>query len=299
VVDEAGCVTLDGTQALAFARARNLQYLSEDGTWDTDPTGDLGRIERQQVFIRRMFDRVAGSVSLTDVGSLRRLLDVAIDNVTIDRDLEVTKAVNVARQFGTFEGESIVTHTLPVEGYTTAGGASVLRVDPIGAMGVLNSFRDEPVTDVDPSMVTVEVQNASGVAGQAAEAADDLEAAGFEVSGRGNADHTDERTTVRHAPGAEPAARTVARHLDGGALLVEDPTLEAGAVVLETGADYGGVRPEPLAADDPAIEVPVADDGDGEGPDAGSSTEDGPGEPTTTTTVGVAPGEPPAGVACG
>jgi hypothetical protein len=254
-----------------------------------------------------MFDRVAGSVSLTDVGSVRRLLDVAIDNVTIDRDLEVTKAVNVARQFGTFEGESIVTHTLPVEGYTTAGGASVLRVDPIGAMGVLNSFRDEPVTDIDPSWVSVSVENGSGVEGQAGEAATALEAAGFEVSSRGNAERRYEDTTVRFAPLGEPAARAVARWVEGGALLVEDASLEPGTVVLETGTDFTGLRSEPLAADDPTIVVPGADAdadvdaGDGDGADryGGSSSGDGPAEPTTTTTVGVAPGEPPAGVACG
>ena len=42
-VDHPGCVTLDGFSALAFARARNLEYM-QDGVWQSDGTGDLGRI---------------------------------------------------------------------------------------------------------------------------------------------------------------------------------------------------------------------------------------------------------------
>lgn len=298
LIEEPGCVTLDGDQALAFARARHLQYQNDSGGWSTDPTGDLGRIERQQVFIRRMFDKVAGSISLTDVRAMGDLLDVAIEQVTIDRELEVTKAINVARQFGTFEGESIVTHSLPVERFFTDGGADVLRVDEVGAMSVLNAFRDEPRLDVSPSMVTLDVENGSGVSGQADEAATALRAFGFEVDGVGDAGTSYDETTVRYAPGLEPGARAVARHLEGGARLVEDPLLPAGSVVLDTGSDFTGVRTDAMPADDPAIravapEDTLPDDTGRSGGSDGSDQVEG-----TTTTVGVSPGEPPEGVTC-
>ena len=304
-VDAPGCVTLDGEQALAFARARHLEYM-DDGVWRSDPTGDLGRISRQQLFMRRMFDRVVSEVSFTDVGSLNSLLDVAIDYVTIDRNLELGRAMTVAQQFGTFEGESIVTHALPVEGYTTAGGASVLRYDPIEALPILNTFRDQPQLDLDPELVTVQVSNGSGAPMQATETGEGLEPIGFTVEIAADATETWDRTTVRFAPGAELAARSVARYVTGGADLVEDPTLAEGAVVLVTGLDFTTVATQPLAADDPSIVVVTTTTTVDDGSTDDGTTDDGSGATTTTTavpettttTVGVTPGEPPPGVEC-
>ncbi len=42
----------------SFARSRELQYNDTDsGEWKSDGTGDLGRITRQQIFIRKVIDR--------------------------------------------------------------------------------------------------------------------------------------------------------------------------------------------------------------------------------------------------
>ena len=57
-VPEAGCYTFDGDHALAYVRSRKMQsYTDEDG-WVTDGTSDLGRISRQQDFLRRTVDRL-------------------------------------------------------------------------------------------------------------------------------------------------------------------------------------------------------------------------------------------------
>ena len=74
-----GCVRLDGDQALAFVRSRHYQYY-ENGKWRTDPTGDLGRIERQQDFIRRAI-REALSKGLLNPNRLLKLVNVAIEPV--------------------------------------------------------------------------------------------------------------------------------------------------------------------------------------------------------------------------
>src|SRR5205085_5108967 len=44
----AGCNHLDGAAALAYVRARHVQYEDSDGRMHVEPTGDLGRIGRQQ-----------------------------------------------------------------------------------------------------------------------------------------------------------------------------------------------------------------------------------------------------------
>ena len=51
-----GCVSVNGTQGLAFVRSRHYEELV-DGKWVTDPSGDFGRINRQQDFIRRMLKK--------------------------------------------------------------------------------------------------------------------------------------------------------------------------------------------------------------------------------------------------
>ena len=59
-VNETGCVKLDGLQALQYARSRHLET-KINGRWREDPTGDLGRISRQQDFIRRAIAEGRGS----------------------------------------------------------------------------------------------------------------------------------------------------------------------------------------------------------------------------------------------
>ena len=48
-----GCQLLNGTQALAVARARHYEYYA-NGYWQYDGTSDFGRIQRQDVFLRSL-----------------------------------------------------------------------------------------------------------------------------------------------------------------------------------------------------------------------------------------------------
>ena len=53
----AGCHNLSGEEALAYVRSRYYQYQTADGEWHSDPTSDLGRIHRQQYFMRSLAQR--------------------------------------------------------------------------------------------------------------------------------------------------------------------------------------------------------------------------------------------------
>ncbi len=64
IVEEAGCFTFSGEHALAYVRSRKMEYLTEDGRWERDGTSDLGRISRQQDFIRRVGDELLSNVLL-------------------------------------------------------------------------------------------------------------------------------------------------------------------------------------------------------------------------------------------
>ncbi len=51
-----GCQVLDGAQALSLSRSRYFQYYA-DGQWNSDPTSDIGRIERQNLIIEAALDK--------------------------------------------------------------------------------------------------------------------------------------------------------------------------------------------------------------------------------------------------
>lgn len=244
-----GCVTLDPDQALAFARSRHYEYRTEDG-WETDPSGDHGRITRQQAFIFRALDQ-AKDRGITNPVTLNRLIDVALDNVGVDASLSDGDILGLARRFRSIGPSSITTLRLPVE-EDVVGEAFVLRLVTGEAQDELNVFRGLPPGTVAPESVTVSVLNGSGTEHQAADAADELEDRGFVVGEVGDADAPAERTEVRHAPDQRAAAALLARYLAGGADVVADASLPTGAVVLTTGGDFSGLltTPAPPSADE-------------------------------------------------
>lgn len=60
-IQQSGPVQLNGEQSLAYVRSRHYTEIKEDGKPHEDPTADLGRITRQQTFLRTVMAKVAGS----------------------------------------------------------------------------------------------------------------------------------------------------------------------------------------------------------------------------------------------
>jgi LCP family protein required for cell wall assembly len=90
----AGCRELDGDAALALVRSRHYQYL-EGGRWRSDPTGDLGRISRQQAFLVSV---LGDAVDSRDPRTVVKLLDAAADHVRIDGALSTDELVGLGRK---------------------------------------------------------------------------------------------------------------------------------------------------------------------------------------------------------
>ena len=282
-VKEAGCVNLDGESALAFARSRHLQYY-EKGRWHDDPTADLGRISRQQYFVRKVIDKAANKASSLDVLGTKDLLQAGVKNLTIDSNFSFDTMLSLAREFKAFTGDQMVTHTLPVTPYTTAGGAAVLRLDQSGAQSVFDLFSGKGTSNLTPAEVTLSVRNSGGVTGAGAKAQGQLASLGFVVTGADSGPALS-RTKLEYASGSQDQANLVARHVKGGAGMSEDPTLAAGTVRLVIGKDFAGI------VDDSGAVVGTAG--------AGGKTTSTTASSTTTDSVGVVPGQPPDGVSCG
>jgi LCP family protein required for cell wall assembly len=311
-----GCTNLNGYGALAFARARHLEYF-EDGGFTYDGTGDLGRISRQQLFLRKVIDR-AKEKGIRNPLTLKRLVDVGTANVTIDDELSITDLIALGRRFQAFDSDALVTYTLPTSPRTTSGGAAVVEIDRAEAEPMLALFRnvstdedgdgdsddptDPPTSSIpaetipSPSSVELAVLNSSGREGAAVDVADDLVAAGFKVPHWGNGEEMDHareaHSTVRYGSGGAPAALAVAARVEGGADVVADAGLEPGEVVLFIGDDFT------------AVSSAASPSGQPDGTAGGSTATTAP--TTTATTVppsskivGMIPGETPSDRTCG
>jgi len=125
-IESAGCARLDGTDALALVRSRNYEKLV-NGRWTVDPTGDLGRIERQQDFIRRMMAKVVSS-GLRNPLRLNRLVNVGTRDLTLDRAMSSGDLLKLARRFRSLDPSTVDMVTLPTRG-ANVGGASVLLLN--------------------------------------------------------------------------------------------------------------------------------------------------------------------------
>lgn len=304
-----GCTTLDGDGALAFARARHLEYFSH-GTFAYDGTGDLGRISRQQLFIRRLIDR-AKSKGIRNPLTLKGFVDAAISAVRIDKGLSVGDLVSLARRFSNFDSSSLVSYTLPTSPRVTKGGADVLDLSVVKAQPILDLFRApgdakagrETASTVPAADVKLSVLNSSGRQGLAVTVADDLVAHGFSVDHWGNGAElrhpSEAHTTIRYAPGTDAEAVLLAAKVDGGVVLAKDPSLHD-AVVLYLGADYTsfGHGGGPITAASTTT-------GGASGSTTTAPTTPHGSSATTTTTVpaspvvGMVPGDPPPGRSCG
>jgi LCP family protein required for cell wall assembly len=286
-ITEAGCTTLDGEQALGFARARHLQYKDAKGKWRSDPTGDLGRITRQQLFMRKIIDRSAAKATSLDLRGTNDLINAAVSNITVDTSFGLDTMLALSREFKAFSGEQMVTHALPTTPFVTNGGADVLRLDETAAAPIVALFKGADATpQVNPADVTLSVRNSSGVNGAAAKAEGQYRTLGFTVSATDTGATRTATTQVRYGSGAEAQAALVAQHVKGGAETQADSSMADGEVRLVLGTDFGGV------VDDAGKSVVSA-------PKGTASTTTTVDPETITTDIGITPGEAPPGVSCG
>jgi LCP family protein required for cell wall assembly len=258
-VPNAGCVKLDGDQALAYARSRHYQYF-ESGRWRTDPTGDLGRITRQQNFVRRMLKQ-AISQGLRNPIKANAMVGTATKYVKIDTTLSTADIRRLAGNFKSLAPEAVDMLSLPVVDRTIkATGAAVLDLEQPAAQQMIDKFNGvNQVTTpggalpkVIPGTIRVRVLNGTGQGGQANKAALGLQSAGFSVSDKGDAPTFQyDRSVVRYGTGQKDKALVLQAYVDGGATIVEDSKLQGGDLQLITGSTFVGIK-NPAAAPSPS-----------------------------------------------
>jgi polyisoprenyl-teichoic acid--peptidoglycan teichoic acid transferase len=247
-IAKAGCIHLDGDQALAYVRSRFHEQLI-DGKWQADPTSDLGRIQRQQYFLRTLAQQTLRTATRSPWRA-NSIADTLVRNLERDPDLGLGPLRKLARAFD--DAANVQTVTLPTN-RQFIDGQDALVLDDAKAAPLFARLRSDNKEErpkapegVDPGDVRITVENGSGRAGLAGGALDDLRDLGFAVEPpAANADRSDyAETEVRYAPGAEDKGKLVRASLNAPGRLVElDEGASGGAdVVLVLGRDYRGVR---------------------------------------------------------
>jgi LCP family protein required for cell wall assembly len=266
----AACYQLDGATALQWVRARSLEIEDPDGTYDPvdgkrwkpyDSTADIGRIERQQDFVRKL-GRIAVDRALDDPTIVPDLVDALMPNLHADATFDRPAFNELVRAFLGLAsgGAGLGFETLPYDGPAQRGGGqSVLLVKQPEADTVFARLRGEVVLPpeappeqvpveraaVRPGDVRVQVLNGSGVNGAAGDADQALSNLGFVSGGVANYGGGKlARSEIHYRPGDEAKAKLLAGQV-ADATLIADPALRGSDVLLVIGTSFEGIGAAP------------------------------------------------------
>jgi LCP family protein required for cell wall assembly len=291
VAVNAGCYHLDGYDALQWVRTRHIKFLSPvTGKMTEDARADLGRIQRQQDFIRRLAG-LAVRKSLSNPLTANEIAGNVVSHLKVDTGLtkddifaliDAFRGINPddtsALDFETFQGR-----------LGTAGGQSVLFPQMDQMAPLLDRLRTfdtgAAASSVSPSDVHLRVLNGSDKPGEAKAALTDFEKVGFKGEGSDN----DPRGTVsvgeiRYAKGQEAKAKLVLTYMSPAAKLIQDGSLNGSAadVVVVLGADFNHIA------------VPAGASSGTASPTTSPTTATGSGSTSSATTATTAPATDPA-----
>ena len=107
-VPEPGCFTFTGDHALAYVRSRHYLYMDESGVWKEDPFADIGRISRQQDFVRRVLS--AALDAGLNPGVAHEIVEAVRDYIVVDTNLTPGRMLEIAGILQDFEPGAMSTY---------------------------------------------------------------------------------------------------------------------------------------------------------------------------------------------
>jgi len=262
-VFKAGPQEISGSAAMSFVRQRHGL-----------PAGDLDRIRRQQAFLAGATSKMLSAGTLTSPGKLSNLMSAASRALVLDSGFDL---LSFASQMAGLSSGNVTFETIPTHGAETSTDADALATEPAeieqffakidGKSPSATSARATTSAGVDPSSMTVDVQNAAKINNLASSVSATLVAAGFkagEVSTYPGITSSTVHsvTTIAYPPGAKAAATKVQKALGGKGKLVEDDSVAAGHIAIAAGRDMpapSGLRSPTLTGLAAGAVAPSAD----------------------------------------
>ncbi|WP_169950551.1 LCP family protein [Microbispora sp. H11081] len=245
-----GTYTLDGVNALAYARTR------------ATARSDLDRIDRQQQVVSALLGKALSGGTLANPIKLKGFLDSTFKTLRVDPGLQ-KDLLGMLDQFKAVSTDDVSFATVPLAdvNYQAPTGESAVLWDKAAARDLFRRIdADQPLVKpsakattspsagpassatpsatptaltIPPGRISVKVLNGTSVTGLGAATKARLVEAGFMVpSTPGNTPRRDFATTVvRYPPGREDSARTVAAAIPGSELR-EQPDVNGIEVVV-------------------------------------------------------------------
>jgi len=240
----AGKQVLNGEQALGYVRAR---YTLGDGS-------DIGRIQRQQMFLASVAKKALSGDMLTDPATLYRFLDAVTKSVTTDPGLDLNVMKDLALSLKDITADRIRFVTTPWR-YSLTNPGRVEWVQP-QANRLFRMVAEDRVTGpikggeqrIPKSQIHIVVQNGTGRSGLATAVAAQLEQRGYHILKVGNAAAPYQKTVIKYSPNGATRAPRLYRELQQTTTrLVRGARTRA--LVLVIGADWQGLRPTRAVTD--------------------------------------------------
>jgi LCP family protein required for cell wall assembly len=235
----AGRQTVNGEQALGYVRAR---YSMGDGS-------DIGRIQRQQMFIASMVKKVMSGQTLTDPGRLFNFLDAGTKAVTTDPDLTPGVMKDLATSLQGLNVGQIRFITTPWH-YSLTQPGRVEWVQPQAGKLFQIVSKDESVqgvkggqTKVSRSKMQIELRNGTYRTGLGTQVAAALEQRGYHITKIGDTPRKpNAKTTIFYGPNGETGVPTLAKDLLTSTTRLV-PGAQTSRLVLVIGDDWKGTKP--------------------------------------------------------
>ncbi len=148
-ITQTGCQLLNGTQALAVARSRHYEYYA-NGYWQSDGSGDYGRIDRQDAFLKSLISSAKSKVNPLTVNAFIGSLP---QGVVIDDGFSLGEFTGLALDFHSFDPTALQTQTMPTEsiGYVSPWGDVLFAEQPDAQQMLVNIFGDSLTEPTDPA----------------------------------------------------------------------------------------------------------------------------------------------------
>src|SRR5215470_16662303 len=243
----AGKSMVHGAQALAFVRERHIGLGS-----------DLQRINRQQIFLASLAQKVKQSSSLTNPAKLYTLVHDIASSLTTDTGLSFNDMYAIANSLKGLSTKALQFIMAPVAPYPPDPGTLVEFNEPSADALFRAIARDnhilktarraahakpQPVPTVKPGQVQLQVLNGTSVAGLAATTASQLTARGFKVARTGNTAGIASSTVIEYTSAAQiPQVNTLHKEVPG-AQIKQVTGLHGSTISLVLGSGFKGVGP--------------------------------------------------------
>ncbi|WP_375485922.1 LCP family protein [uncultured Mycobacterium sp.] len=233
-----------GTQQITAAQA--MAFVRQRRDADNAAFTDLDRTRRQQAFIASLVSALRRSAAVSNPAQLHRLLEVAKQNAAVDAGFDLE---GFLRNASSHPNRPVALYTLPVTDFTeTSDGEDVNVIDVSAVRTIVHNLvgndslpAGASTSDGEPALpptggVALDVVNASGKEGAAAELEKSLATGDFTAGTVSTAESTKQKSSIAYGPGAKAAAAELADELNITATASD--TVAPDTVQLTVGTDF-------------------------------------------------------------